>query len=313
MNTNPLLVLLLLVSVELQAASPPPNEHIHFMAEHLAEAAQDARYYAMPWPTGDYSAEGWRPLVSVAGSHISADMAVANGGLLTLGVSKNWGNNWATDMVAYYDRFSVSGGRSENALLEFSVNGVPLDLPEKAIFSNPQGEFTHTGVGIVVSHALDFAESAWSWDAMGGVLIESLELANYTLDYELTGGLDAGATGVLDHSGSSHFIYYVIGIQAKKNFADHYVMIPRFIYGRPGSDADFTTRLTGPGFELTTASTGAEPHNIGDEFGYFGLTIRDTQSHFEMDIGAILGFATYEYIAHEGVNTALVVSLTWRK
>ena len=221
MNTNPLLVLLLLVSVELQAASPPPKEHIHFMAEHLAEAAQDARYYAMPWPTGDYSAEGWRPLVSVAGSHISADMAVANGGLLTLGVSKNWGNHWATDMVVYYDRFSVSGGRSENSLLEFSVNGVPLDLPEKAIFSNPQGEFTHTGVGIVVSHALDFAESAWSWDAMGGVLIESLELANYTLDYELTGGLDAGATGVLDHSGSSHFIYYVIGIQAKKKLAEH--------------------------------------------------------------------------------------------
>ena len=52
------MALLLLAALDSQAASEPPAEHIHFIAEHLAEAAQDARYYGMPWPTGDYSAQG---------------------------------------------------------------------------------------------------------------------------------------------------------------------------------------------------------------------------------------------------------------
>ena len=239
-------------------------------------------------------------------------MAIANGGLLTIGVSKNWGGRWSTSIVAYYDRFSVSGGQSENSLLPFSLNDVPLDLPERAIFSNPQGEFTHTGVGIIASHGFDIPGSSWSWDTIGGLLFEQLDLNNFSFDYELISGADAGKTGVLDHSGQNNFIYYIIGIQAKKSVFDHYIIIPRLIFGRPGSDGDFTTRLTGPGFDLSTASTGAEPHNIGDDFAYIGMTLRDSQSHLEVDIGAILGFAGYEYIAHEGINTALVVSLTWR-
>lgn len=306
------IVLLWMTVLNAQAASEPPKEHIHFIAEHLAEAAQDARYYAMPWPTGDYSAEGWRPLASVAGSRNSAGFATASGGLLTLGIAKNWATNWSTDFVVYYDRFSVSGNQTENSLLEFSLNGVPLDLPERAIFSSPQGDFTHTGIGILVGHALATGNSDWTWDAIGGVLVEQLNLDNFTFDYQLIAGADAGASGVLDHSGNSHFMYYVIGIQAKKMFANHYVMIPRFMYGRPGNDGEFTTRLTGPGFELNTVSTAAEPHHIGDEFGYFGMTLRDAHSQFEMDVGAILGFATYEYIAHEGVQSAIVIALTWR-
>lgn len=312
MNNSLLVVLLLVISWELQAASPPPKENIHFMAEHLAEAAQDARYYAMPWPDGEYADQAWRPLVSVAGSYVDADLANARGGLLTLGVSRSWQNNWSTDFVVYYDRFAVSGGQSENSLLAFSVNGVPLDLPETARFSNPQGEFTHAGLGVIVSHALDIQDADWRWDVIGGMLIESLDLAGYTLEYELLSGLDTGTTGILDHSGSSHFIYYVIGLQAKKMFAGHYIIIPRFIYGRPRSDGDFVTRLTVSGVEYSTAATGAEPHHIGDEFGYFGMTVRDTRSHLEIDIGAIPGFAVYEYVVHEGINTAFVVSLTWR-
>ena len=131
MKTGLWISLPLLIALDLQAAYTPPTEHIHFIAEHFAEAAQDARYYAMPWPSGDYSAEGWRTLVSVAAARVTVDLAAANGGLLTLGLSKNWKDRWATDLVAYYDRFRIDGGQTENSLLPFSLTGVPLDLPER--------------------------------------------------------------------------------------------------------------------------------------------------------------------------------------
>jgi hypothetical protein len=74
------------------------------------------------------------------------------------------------------------------------------------------------------------------------------------------------------------------------------------------------TRITGPGFDLNTIDSGALPGSIGDQFGYgyFGMTVRDRRSGFEMDLGAVLGYAAYEYLAHEGVSSAFVLSLTWR-
>jgi hypothetical protein len=305
--------LLILLPWQTQAASTPPKKHIHFQAEHLAEESQDALYFAMPWPNGDYSATGWRPLISVGGASVSESFATADGRLLTLGLGKNWANDWTTELVVFDDRFHISGGQSINTLLAFKLNNVPLDLPGTAIFSNPGGEFIHTGAGINISHRLDIQNSNWQWDVLGSLLFEKLDMKNYTVDYTLTDGADAGASGVLDHSGNIRLDYVVMGIQARKSFADRYIIIPRLLYGRPKEAADMVTRLTGPGFELTTESTGADPGKIGDGFGYAGLTVRDSESGFEMDLGSILGYHVFEYLAREGNNKALILSLTWRR
>ncbi len=302
----------LLVLQSVQAASTPPTEHIHFLAEHMAEAIQDARYYAMPWPTGDYDDKEIRPLVSIAGARVSEGFTTANGQLLTLGLSKNWSDRWSTQLVFFRDRFHIGGSSTRNSLLPFNVNGVPLDLPETAVFYSPDGDFTHDGLGLILSYRLDVKDSAWRWDMIGGVLSERLKMKNFTFDYQLTGGLDAGSTGVLDHSGDIRLFYYVAGIQARKAINERYSIIPRFIYGQPRRPADMDTHLTGPGFDLTTASTGAPPGRIGDPFGYAGMTVVDRQSGLEIDIGALLGYAAFEYLAHEGIETALIVSLTWR-
>lgn len=305
-------LMLVFISLQAHAASTPPKEHIHFLAEHMAEAIQDARYFAMPWPTGDYGNKRWTPLVSVAGARVDQGFATANGQLLSLGLSKNWSDRWNTQLVTFYDRFHIAGGQTHNSLLPFNVNGVPLDLPETAIFSGADGEFTHTGVALIVARRFDVDHSDWRWDMLGGVISERLKMENYTFNYELTGGLDAGTTGVLDHSGDIRLTYYVVGVQASKFITPRYRIVPRFIYGQPSKAADMDTRLTGPGFELTTASTGAEPGAIGDPFGYAGMTFQDTHSGFEMDIGATLGYAAFEYLAHEGINSAWIISFTWR-
>ena len=311
MNTKLYLVLFLLISTNVFASSTPPTEDIHYIAEHLAEAAQDARYFAMPWPIGNYLDKGWQPLVSVAGAQASAGFATAEGGLLTLGLSKALSDRWSLDIVAYYDRFTVSGTSTSNSLSPFSVNGIPLDLPETATFSNPRGEFKHTGVGAIMSHQLDYGD-AWRWDILSGLLLEELTLSHYQFDYQLTGGANKGDKGVLDHSGKNTLIYAVLGWQARKNLGTGYEMIPRLVLGLPLKNGDFKARITGQNFDLSTDSTGAAPHHIGDGFIYMGMTVRDVYSRFETDLGAILGYEAFEVISHEGIRSALVVSVTWR-
>ncbi len=310
-NRKSLALLLLLFSVTTHAATTPPTEDINFLAEHLAEAAQDARYFAMPWPVGDYQDKGWKPLVSIAAARDSAGFAIADGGLLTVGVSKALNDRWAVDLLAYYDRFNVSGSSTRNVLSAFSLNGVPLDLPETALFTNPRGEFQHTGIGMIISHRINFGE-AWHWDLFSGLLLEELKLINYQFDYQLTGGANAGATGFIDYSVSNKLVYGVLGLQAKKKFWNHYDIIPRLVLGFPFKNGDLPARMTGQNFDLSTESTGAKPHQIGDGFIYIGTTIQDLNSHFEMDLGAILGYEAFERLAHEGISSALIVSVTWR-
>jgi hypothetical protein len=305
-------ILVAVATINSQAAITPPKKDIHFLAEHLAESAQEARFFSLPWPDGDYSKQNWRPLVSIAGARTSDEFAAVNGQLLLLGVSKNRAQHWGAELLFFYDRFHVGGDSLNNALTANGLNSVPLDLPAHAIFSNPDGEFTSSGGALLFSHALGNNNTTWTWDILGGVVIQHLQLENFTFNYELTDGIDAGASGVLDHSGNSDFVYYLIGVQAKRIVADHYTIIPRFVYGRPSTHDNFYTRLTGPGFELTNASTGSEPGSIGDQFGYIGMTVRDNTNNFEMDVGAIAGYAFFELTAHEGIETAVIVSLTWR-
>lgn len=304
-------VLFFSVSANVSAGTIPPKEDIHFLAEHLAEAAQDARYFAMPWPVGDYHDKAWKPLVSIAGAHTSLDFATAQGGLLTLGLSKALSDRWALEILVYYDRFDVSGSQTENTLSPFSLNGVPLDLPATAVFSNPRGKFEHRGIGTIISHELDYG-NIWHWDVFGGLLLEELVLTNYQFDYQLTGGNDVGEAGVLDHSGSNSLVYAIVGGQIRKRLANGYEIIPRLVLGMPIKNGDFTARLSGRNFDLSTDSTGAEPHRIGDGFIYMGMTMRDISTHLEMDLGAVLGYEVFEVVAHEGVSSALMVSATWR-
>lgn len=305
------IALLLLISVYVHAATTPDKEDIHYLAEHLAEAAQDARYFAMPWPVGNYKDKEWKPLVSIAGASANAGFADATGGLFTFGMSRALTDNWALELVAYYDQFNVSGSHTSSTLSSFSVNGVPLDLPETAIFSSPRGVFTHTGAGFIISHALESAK-AWHWDVLGGMFYEELTLSHYQFDYQLTGGANAGATGVLDHSGSNKLIYGVLGLQARTRLNANYEMVPRIVLGLPFKNGDFNGRITGQNFDLSTQSTAASPHRIGDGFIYMGMTILDVHSHFEMDLGVTLGYETFEVLAHKGIQSALIASLTWR-
>jgi len=300
-----------LLNVAQAASAIPPKEDIYYMAEHLVEAAQDTRYFALPWTTEAAPQDKWRPIISVATADSGSELASARGMLFTVGAERKWSASTSYSLLAFYDRFNVYGGSSENVLLPGPVRNPPLDIPEHAIFSNPDGQFIHSGVGLVVRHdRSNPLENGWAKE--WGVLLESLALSNYGIDYRLTTGADAGAQGRIEYGGTNYFITPFYGGQYRYALGNQYALLPRIAVGMPLPHGDMTTRMTGPGFDLSNDSTGGNPIRIGDGYVVLGMGFRDTHTHIEIDMGSILAFPAVERISHEGINSGWLLSVTWR-
>jgi len=305
----------LLVTGKVCAASAiPPTENIHYLAEHLVEAAQDACYFSLPWTLpGDDSGNqqsGWKPVVAVAVADIKSELASARGGLLTLGAENSWNESTRYSLLAFYDDFHVYGGNSSNVLLSGPIGTVPLDIPEYAIFSNPQGEFIHTGLGLVIRH--DGNPSSNGWALVGGALLERLTLSNYQVHYHLETGADAGAEGDVYYGGSNNYMTPFIGGQYRYHASSRFLLLPRAAVGVPLPVGEMTVRITGPGFTASTDSPGGSNIAIGDAYLMTGVGLYDRQTHLEYEIGALITYPVYERLIHEGVDNGLLLSVTWR-
>jgi hypothetical protein len=296
------------------ASAIPPTENIHYLAEHLPEAAQDARYYALPWTlpddSPDRSTDEWRPVVAIAGANLKSKLANARGGLLTLGVEHNWSKSTRYSLLAFYDDFRVYGGNSQNVLVSGPNPDVPLDIPEYATFSNPHGRFLHTGLGLVIRH--DDNPEADGWALVGGALLERLTLDDYHVDYRLETGADAGTEGRVEYGGSNNYITPFIGTQYRYHAGSRFLLLPRIAAGAPLPAGEMTMRITGPGFSSSTDSPGGSNIAIGDPYVMTGVGLYDRHTHLEYEIGALITYPVYERLIHEGVDNSFMISVSWR-
>ncbi len=290
------------------AIANPPHEDFLFIAEHLPEGVEEARYFSLPWPETNLEPGGWHPIVGLGGADVGAEFARARGGLATLGVSHAWSSAWALEIFGYYGSFAVSGDAGEDVLRQFALAGVPLDLPERARFSDPRGKFRHSGLGFAVART---TAGRRPWTLLGGLLLERLELDGYRFDYELLGGADAGATGVLDLSGSNDFATPYVGVSVALPLGKRWLALPRAQLGVPLPAGELDNRMTGPGFDLSTASTGARSGKIGDGFFTLGAGLRDRVSGLEVDLGATLAFPLIQGQTHPGIDRAWLLSVIW--
>ncbi len=295
-----------------QAASAiPPTENIHYLAEHLVEAAQDTRYFALPWTMAAGPQDTWYPVVSVAGADFGTDLANAKGGLLTVGIERNWSATTRYSLLAFYDRFTVYGGTSENVLTAGPIANPPLDIPEYAMFSHPEGRFTHSGLGLIVRHT-NQNPSADGWGLVWGVLLERLTLSDYRFNYHLTSGADAGAEGQFVYGGSNNYFNPFIGGQYHYTLNSRFSLLPRIAVGVPLPSGNMNTRMTGPGFDFTDDSSGGDKIHIGDGYLVAGLGVYDQNTHLEFEFGTDITFPVLERLTHEGVSRGVLLSVTWR-
>ncbi len=304
------LLMLFFAAASVAALTDPPVEDIHFRAEHLAEAAQEARYATLPLPDVGLRADRWQPAVQLGIARPDGEFAEAAGEMFAIGLARAWGNNGALGVLGFYDRFDVDGSAYENALTPGSLTGVPLDIPERAQFTRPAGAIRHSGVGVVVTRDhLD--DDSRRWGYVGGLLLERLVLADYRFHYRLLAGADAGAEGDIDHSGANNLVTVFFGVQAQQPLTPRLALTPHLMIGAPLGPGEFTTGLTGPGFDVTTASSGASPGHIGDAFLSLGMGLRDPVTGLEFDLGAALLFPIYQRYIHEGINNSLLLSVSW--
>jgi len=286
-------------------AVTPPQEDLHYLAEHLAEAAQDTRYFALPWPTREE--REWRPIVSVGASRFESEVAEARGGLLALGASRAAGERWRVAVLAFYDRFRVHGGSTDFVLTAGSMS-VPLDLPAQAEISSPSGEFVHDGAGLVLRRE----PVGEGWALVTGILIERLTLSDYRFHYRLLSGADAGATGFVDYSSRNTYWSPFVGAQRDITLGADWSLGLRGALGVPLPAGEFHARFTGPGFDVTTDSPGSSPGRIGDGYVTLGAQLRDRRTGLEFDVGALLSYGPVEKLTHDGIRRGLLLSVTWR-
>jgi hypothetical protein len=312
-TATPLLVFLpfLLTTPAAHAAlSNAPHEDIHFIAEHLPESAQDARYLFLPWPAFRLEAGKWQGTLQPGYVDTGLDFLKLKGPMLAGNSVYGLSDRWGIEILAFYDEAKVSGGRGTKVLRPFFFQNVPLDVPENAEFSNPRGDYTHWGVGALllreVPHGTD---RRFTFEF--GLLADRLEIKNYQLDYRLLSGANAGAQGVLDHSSSATYATPIVGIQYSLPLGSRFALTPRFVAGAPIPPADFDARLTGPGFDLSTARGDGKPGKIGDAFLGLSAGLIHLRTGLEVDFGSTLFYPIFEKVSHPGVDRAYTVQVAW--
>ena len=293
------------------ALANPPSEDVDFLAEHVAEAPQDARFFSLAWPAEPLAPGRWQGAVAAGWNEAKAGFLRERGTLATVEGVYSWSERSGVSLLAFSDQFSIGGGSGSQVIRPTFVTGIPLDLPERAEFSHPRGAIRHYGIG-----------AGWVREAAGGtperarlyqvgVLVARYELTGFRFDYRLLGGADAGTQGTLEYGASSTFAVPYFGVGWRRPLGDSFVLLPHLAFGAPLPSGDFHRRITGPGFDLSSEGPGGKPGRIGDGFGSFGLGLLHRGSGLEIDLGSALSYPLFERTTHPGLDQAYLVTIAW--
>ncbi len=295
------------------ALADPPHQDIHFLAEHVPEIAQDARAFSLPWPGEAPVAGEW--LGSVQAGYMSAASGFMDfrGPMLAAEASYGLSDRWALEGLVFYGKFDLADSSSEEVLRDHYLGDPPpLDLPEPALFQLGGGSIRHSGLGLGLLRQLSPAGARSPWSIRIGLLFERLEAQDFRFDYRLLGGLDAGATGTLDHSFDTAFITPHFGIQRDIPLGKSWRLRPRLSFGFPLPSGDLDARLTGPGFDRSSTDPGGRPIKVGDSWGALGAGLLHTRSGIEIDLGSTLFFGLFgEHLSHASVEKPILLQVTW--
>ncbi|HEX3129376.1 MAG TPA: hypothetical protein VH394_18720 [Thermoanaerobaculia bacterium] len=309
------LAALFLAAAPVLAAIPNPDpEDIDYIAEHLPESGQDARFLSLPWPSERLRQGGWQTTIEGGYVDTAASFMTLDGPMIAASAAYSFRDGWALAGLGFYDSLTISGDRGRE-ILNPTFARPPLDLPEFANFSNPRGDYLYTGAGLGLFR--DFPgpepERRW-WTFAAGVIWTRLELDGFQMDYEVATGQSAGAQGVLDHSSTNDYATPFVGLRQTRLIGERYSIAPRILAASPLPKGDFTGRITGPGFDLGgKGATSGRSTKIGDPFVALGMEILHRPSGLGVDLGGTVYFAGAEGIVHKGVSRALTLQISWHR
>ncbi|MFL6193474.1 MAG: hypothetical protein ACJ75H_04845 [Thermoanaerobaculia bacterium] len=280
-----------------------PKEDIHWMAEHLPESAQDARYLSLPWPAFPLEPGRWQLSLQPGYADTTAsDIFELKGPMVAASAVRGLSGRWGFEVLGFYDTMTVSGGRGRAVLR--STAPVPLDLPALADFESAHGDYLHYGVGGALVHDVP-RTGGRRYTVLLGLIADRLEITDYAVTYRL-----GPVVGSLDHSSSATFATPYAGVQYSRPLGSSFTLAPRFIAGAPLPPADFDVRLAGPGFDVSSANGQGSPGRIGDAFLGLGAGLIH-RSGFEILLGESLYYPVFEKETHPGVDRAYMLQVAW--
>ena len=277
-------------------------EDIHFLAEHLPEAAQDARYIALPWTAGPLEPGRWSFTVQFGWTATSAGPLDLDGPMLGFGLRRAWSDRNGLLALGFVDPMTVSGERGRE-VLNLPVAPASLGLPQEAEFTGARGTYRHWGVGAAWLHALGEEKRS----TLGiGLLYDHLSIDGFAMDYRLLAGPDAGTQGVLDHSSTAGYVTPFAQLTRTWSLGERFALTPRIAGAVPIPAGDFHARLTGPGFDVS-----GTPAKIGDPVLGAGAGLLHLRSGLELDMGVTLADPLVEHVSHPGIDRAWTLQLAW--
>lgn len=301
------LAALALMSIPVIAAA---KEDIEFVAEHLPEVAMDNRFATLPvWGGGADAAGSQYELQGAFSSSSSADLSIA-GPLLGVSWQRHLSAKNRLGVLAFYDSLQLKASDDRRQLQTLFAPQTPIARPVDARFSNLDGTATDVGGGVFWSHSVDQGFLG-AHSFVTGLLWQRVELRDYRLDYQLTGGPQAGMRGQIDFD--THYDHFspFVGIELQRSLGE-WTFSPHALLVYPIPRRGFAGHITGPDFDISgTTETAGNGKHFGDPSVTLGLTLTYLPAHLSVDLGTFVSQALLESRIHRGIERNLLLSVSW--
>lgn len=288
------------------AASAQAKEDLEYVSEHLPEGAMNYRYATLPvWgPAGEH----WQVSAQGAWARSRTGGLGLSGPLGALAATRRLSSNWTVTGFGFYDRLRFSGTDEERPLRVRFANDVPLGLPADARFERLGGTSTDYGLGLMLGYEMSRGWLA-DWRFSFGASVQNLTLDNYASRYRLLSGPSAGASGLIDYSGSYRFASLLAGLSRRYQRGD-WAWTPHALFAMPFPRRGVKGRITGDGFDIRgdTADAGAGRH-YGDATLALGLDLEYRPWQLSFDLGALVSQPLLEPTMHKGIDSSLLLSI----
>ncbi len=295
----------LLLAPMAEAGQP---EDITFVSEHLPEIAMDNRYAQMPvWAHCAGERENCGSFTAGYAFTHSQTLSI-DGPLLAAGLTSHRGA-WSFTGFLFYDPLGLSSGHEQRPLDVNFTHGVPYTLPVAAEFSGLNGSADDKGIGFAVRHDTNvrwLGNASW----MAGVMWQEMSLRNYTYDYRVLEGPDAGSSGQVSYDADYRHVVPFGGL-AWPHRGERWAYMPHFQVAIPRPRRGMEGRITGPGFDLSgnQADFGARP--FGDPSVTIGFDVTYLPWNLTVDLGSTVTQYLVEPHVHEGVDHDVLLTIRW--
>jgi hypothetical protein len=283
-------------------------ESIEFVGEHLAEIAMDNRYATLPlWSESD---SRWSMSTQAALAQTRSGGLSIDGPMFALGVSRRISGNWELTGFAFFDNLRLSADLDQRPMEAQFATGVPLALPAEAEFTGLSGTARGTGMGFAFKRSAELR--LWhAYDVTAGVLWHRVELRDYSFDFRILDGPDAGATGLLDYSATYTHTVPFFGIAWPREHGN-WGFTPHVQAAIPLPRRGVVGHITGPGYDLRgdTGQTGVGTP-FGDPSVTIGFDVAYRPWNLTIDLGALATQALLEPLIHEGIERNWLLSFSW--